>query len=31
VLRLRKLVSEERYEQGIGLLKSVVSMLTKMV
>jgi four helix bundle protein len=31
VLRLRKLVTEVRYERGIHLLEGVVSMLTKMV
>jgi four helix bundle protein len=30
VMRLRKLVSPERYERGIGLLEAVVAMLTKM-
>jgi len=31
VMRLRKLVSDARYDRGIQLLKSVVAMLTKMV
>ena len=31
VLRLRKLVAAERYDDGIRLLQSVVAMLTKMI
>jgi hypothetical protein len=31
VLRLRKLVTPERYERGIRLLEGEVAMLTKMV
>ena len=31
VMRLRKLVSDMRYERGIHLLEGVVAMLTKMV
>ena len=31
ILRLRRLVSNERYEEGIQLLEAIVSMLTKMV
>jgi four helix bundle protein len=31
VLKLHKLVSEERYGKGLELLESVVAMLTKMV
>jgi four helix bundle protein len=31
VLRLRKLVLDERYKRGIRLLEAVVAMLTKMV
>ena len=31
VLRLRKLVTPERYERGIRLLEAVVAMLTKMI
>jgi len=31
ILRLRKLVSPERYERGIQLLEAIVSMLTKMI
>jgi four helix bundle protein len=31
VLRLRKLISEERYEGGVRLLEGVVAMLTKML
>src|SRR5262252_6779511 len=31
VLRLRKLIAEERYRTGIALLESEVAMLTKMV
>jgi len=31
VMRLRKLVSDTRYERGIHLLEGVVAMLTKMV
>ena len=31
VMRLRKLVSDTRYERGIQLLEGVVAMLTKMV
>ena len=31
VLRLRKLVSGERYQRGIELLEAVVAMLTKML
>ena len=30
VMRLRKLISDERYEHGIRLLEGVVAMLTKM-
>lgn len=30
VMRLRKLVTDARYEQGIRLLEGVVAMLTKM-
>jgi four helix bundle protein len=30
VLRVRKLVREDRYERGIHLLEGIVSMLTKM-
>jgi hypothetical protein len=31
VMRLRKLVSPERYQRGIQRLEAVVAMLTKMV
>jgi hypothetical protein len=31
VLKLRRLVAAERYENGIRLLESVVAMLTKMI
>lgn len=31
VMKLRKIVAEQRYEQGLRLLESVVAMLTKMV
>lgn len=31
VLRLRKVIDSQRYEQGIRLLESVVAMLTKML
>lgn len=31
VMKLRKLVSAERYATGIGLLEAVVAMLTKMI
>ena len=31
VMKLRKVVSPERYEYGIRLLESVVAMLTKML
>jgi four helix bundle protein len=31
ILKLRKLVTAERYERAIGLLESIVAMLTKMI
>jgi hypothetical protein len=31
VMKLRKLVAEQRYETGIRLLEAVVAMLTKML
>ena len=31
VMRLRKLLSDERYEHGLRLLEGVVAMLTKML
>jgi hypothetical protein len=31
VMKLRKVVSEPRYEHGIRLLEGVVGMLTKMI
>jgi len=31
VMKLRRLVATERYENGIRLLESVVAMLTKMI
>ena len=31
VLKLRKLLSEERYERGVRLLEGVVGTLTKML
>jgi four helix bundle protein len=31
VMKLRKVVNEQRYETGIRLLESVVAMLTKMI
>ena len=31
VLKLRKVIDSQRYEQGIRLLESVVAMLTKML
>ena len=31
VLRLRKLITPERYDRGVRLLESAVAMLTKMV
>ena len=31
VLKLRKLIAQQRYEQGIKLLEGVVAMLTKMI
>ena len=31
VMKLRKLVTEQRYEAGIRLLEAVVAMLTKMI
>lgn len=31
VLKLRKLIGDDRYERGIQLLEAVVAMLTKMV
>jgi len=31
VMRLRKVVAEDRYARGIGLLEAVVAMLTKMI
>ena len=31
VMKLRKLIAEERYQQGLRLLEGVVAMLTKMV
>ncbi|MBI2893085.1 MAG: four helix bundle protein, partial [Deltaproteobacteria bacterium] len=31
VLKSRKLIAQQRYEQGIQLLEGVVAMLTKMI
>ncbi len=31
VMRLRKILAQERYDRGVQLLEGVVSMLTKMV
>jgi len=31
VMKLRKLLAEQRYEHGIRLLEGVVAMLTKMI